>query len=65
MTFHISGKVNQPTVLVRGTENLHVTLEEDRVAQNFVLCSFKRRRFMDLPPSFLHMVAGNIITAKS
>ena len=41
MTFQISGKVNQPTVLVWGTKIPHVTLEDDRDAQNCVLSRFK------------------------
>jgi hypothetical protein len=41
MTFHFSGKLNQPIVLVWGTENPHVTLKDGRDAQNFVVCSFK------------------------
>jgi hypothetical protein len=32
MTFHISGKVNQPLDLVWETENPHVTLEDERNA---------------------------------
>jgi len=53
MTFHISGKVNQPIVLVWGTENPHVTLEDDRDAQNCVLCIFKGKAlWIPLPPFF-------------
>lgn len=65
MTCHISGKVNQPIVLVWGTENPHVTLEDDRDAQNCVLCSFKGKAYGSPPPPFLRAGAGNTITANS
>jgi len=65
MTFQISGKVNQPTVLVWGTEIPHVTLEDDRDAQNCVLRKFKGNGLWIHLPPFLEMVAGYFITAKS
>ena len=55
MTFHISGKENQPIVLVWGTENPHVILEDDRGAQNYVLCSFKGKALWIPLPPFLVM----------
>jgi hypothetical protein len=52
MTFNISGKVNQPIVRVWGTENPYVTLEDERDAQNCVLCSFKGKGLWIPLPSF-------------
>jgi hypothetical protein len=53
MTFHISGKVNQTFDLVWGIENPHVTLEDDKGAQNCVLCSFKGKAlWIHFPPFF-------------
>jgi hypothetical protein len=58
MTFHISGKVNQPLFLVWGTENPHVTLEDERNAQNCVMYSFKGKGLWIPHPPFFGRVGG-------
>jgi hypothetical protein len=67
MAFHICGKVNQPVVLVWGTESPRVIIEDDRDTHNCVLCGFEGKCLWinTPPPPFWGQGADNTITGNT